>query len=82
MHNEELHNLYTLPNIIRLIKKWAWHIACMEKKTNACRVLVGKGNIKMDLKDIQWGGMNWIQLTQDREQWKVLMYMVMSLQVP
>jgi hypothetical protein len=35
----------------------------------------------MDLKQIQWGGMNWIELTQDREEWKALMYMVMNLQV-
>jgi hypothetical protein len=36
LHNEELHNLYSMPNIIRLIKlrrmRWAGHIAWMEEK--------------------------------------------------
>jgi hypothetical protein len=29
-----------------------------------------ENNIKMDLRDIEWGGMNWIDLTQDRDQWR------------
>jgi hypothetical protein len=41
--NEELHNLYTSPSIIRLIKsrrlKWAGHVARMEKR-NLCKILV------------------------------------------
>jgi hypothetical protein len=65
-----------------MIKTWEWHVACMEEKRNAYRVLVGKDNIKMNLKEIQWVYMNWIELTQDREQWKALIYMVMNLQVP
>jgi hypothetical protein len=28
-------------------------------------------NIKMDLREIGWGGMNWIYLAQDRDQWRV-----------
>jgi hypothetical protein len=43
LHNEELHNLYSLPNIIRMIKKrrmrWAGHVARMGEKRNACRIL-------------------------------------------
>jgi hypothetical protein len=46
LHNEELHNLYSSPNIIRMIKSrsmgWAGHVARMGKKTNAYRILVGK----------------------------------------
>jgi hypothetical protein len=46
MHNEELHNLYSSPNIIRMIKSrrmgWAGHVARMGKKSNACRIMVGK----------------------------------------
>jgi hypothetical protein len=46
LHNEELHNLYSSPSIIRMIKskmiKWARHIACMGEKNNSCRILVGK----------------------------------------
>jgi hypothetical protein len=45
LHNEELHNLYSLPNLIRMIKLgrviWARYVARMGKK-NAYRVLVGK----------------------------------------
>jgi hypothetical protein len=43
---EELHNLYSLPSVIRMIKSrrmsWAGHIARMLEKRNACRILVGK----------------------------------------
>jgi hypothetical protein len=46
LHNEELHDLYSSPNIIRIIKgrrmRWAGHVARMEEKRNACRLLVGK----------------------------------------
>jgi hypothetical protein len=45
LHNEELHNLYSSPNIIRMIKsrrmRWAWHVARMREKRNAYRILVG-----------------------------------------
>jgi hypothetical protein len=39
-------------------------------------------NIKMDLREIVWGGMDWIDLAQDREQWRSLVNMVMKLRVP
>jgi hypothetical protein len=46
LHNEELHNLYSSPSIIRIIKsrriRWARHLARMGKKRNAYRILVGK----------------------------------------
>jgi hypothetical protein len=46
LHNEELHNLYSSPSIIRMIKsrrmRWAGHVACMREARNACRILVGK----------------------------------------
>jgi hypothetical protein len=72
--HEELHNLYSSPSIIRIIKSrrmlWAGHIARMGEKRNAIRILVGnpKGkrpqgrrrrrwvdNIKMDLREVEWG---------------------------
>jgi hypothetical protein len=37
-------------------------------------------NIKMDL--IGWDGVDWIDMAQDRDQWKALMNMVLNLQVP
>jgi hypothetical protein len=45
LHNEELHDLYSLPSIIRIIKvrrmRWAGHVARMGEKRNAYRLLVG-----------------------------------------
>jgi hypothetical protein len=69
----------------------------MWEKRNAYRILVGKpegkrplgrpirrwvDNIKMDLRKIRWGGLDWIDLTQDRDQWKALVNTVMNLRVP
>jgi hypothetical protein len=46
LHNEELHILYSYPNIIRQIKswrmRWAGHVARMGEEMNVCRVLMGK----------------------------------------
>jgi hypothetical protein len=65
-------------------------------KRNAYRILVGKpegettrktrrgweDNIKMDLREIGWGGMDWIDLAQDRDQWRAFVNMAMNLRVP
>jgi hypothetical protein len=46
LHNEELHDLYSSPSIVRIIKsrrmKWAGHVARMGEKRNAYELLVGK----------------------------------------
>jgi hypothetical protein len=46
MHNEELHDLYSSPSIIRIIKarrmRWAGHVARIREKRNSYRLLVGK----------------------------------------
>jgi len=46
LHNEELHNLYASPNMIRVIKskrmRWLGHVACMRQTRNAYNVLVEK----------------------------------------
>jgi hypothetical protein len=69
----------------------------MGETRNAYRILVGKpegkrvlgrprrrwvDNIKMDLGEIRWDGMDWIKLAQDRDQWRALVNTVMNLRVP
>jgi hypothetical protein len=52
LHNEELHDLYSLPSIIRIMKsriRWAGHIARIGEKRNAYRLLVGKPEGKRPL---------------------------------
>jgi hypothetical protein len=53
LHNEELHNLYSLSYIIRMIKsrkmKRSGHVTLMWKKRNACRILMGKPEGKRPL---------------------------------
>jgi hypothetical protein len=69
----------------------------MGEKRNAYRLLVGKpegkrllgrsrrrwvDNIKMDLLEIGWSGVDWIGLAQDRDKWRALVNAVMNLRVP
>jgi hypothetical protein len=69
----------------------------MGKKRNAYRLLVEKPegkkplgrprrrwvvNIKIDLLEIGWGGVDWIGLAQDRDNWRALVNAVMNLRVP
>jgi hypothetical protein len=53
LHNKGLHNLYSSPSMIRIIKsrrmRWAGHLARMGKKRNVCRLLVGKPEGKRPL---------------------------------
>jgi hypothetical protein len=39
-------------------------------------------NIKMNLLEIGWGGVDWIGITQDRDKWRALVNAVMNLGVP
>jgi hypothetical protein len=58
----------------------------MGAKRNAYRILVGKPEgkrpLRMDLKDIGWGGMDWIDVAHDRDPWRALVNTVMNLRVP
>jgi hypothetical protein len=53
LHNDELHNLYSSTNIVRVIKarwlRWAGHVACRGEGRGAYRVLVGKPEGKRPL---------------------------------
>jgi hypothetical protein len=39
-------------------------------------------NIKMDLREIEWVGTDWIHVAQDRDQWRTLVNTVLNLRVP
>jgi hypothetical protein len=69
----------------------------MEEQRNSYNILAGKSagnrpirrprrswvdNIKMNLKEIGWGGMNWIDIVEDREKWRALVNRVMNFRVP
>jgi hypothetical protein len=41
-----------------------------------------KPGIKMDLAEVGWGGVDWIDLSQDRDQWRTLVNLVVDLRVP
>jgi hypothetical protein len=60
LHNVELRDLYSSPSIIRIIKyrrmRWVEHVARMEKKMNAYRLLVGKSDERDCQKDQDIGG--------------------------
>jgi len=53
LHNEELNDLYSSPNIVQVIKSrrmsWAGHVACMGEERGVYRVLVGKSEGKRPL---------------------------------
>jgi hypothetical protein len=73
--------------------RWVGHVARMRATRNAYRILVGKSegkrplgrprcmwvdSIKMDLREIGWDGMDWIELAQDWDQWGALVNTVMN----
>jgi hypothetical protein len=88
LHNDELHDLYSSPNIVSVIKsrrmRWAGHVARMGEGRGIYRVLVGRpegkrrprhrweNKIKMDFREIAVDGAKWIQLAQDSVQWRAL----------
>jgi hypothetical protein len=83
LHNDELHSLYSSPNIVRVIKsrrmRWTGHVARMGDGRGVYRLLVGRpegrrplGRPRLDLREIGIDGANWIQMAQDRVRWRNL----------
>jgi hypothetical protein len=100
LHNEELHILYSSPDIIRQIKsrrmRWAGHVACMGEERKVYRVLVDKpqgkrpfgrprrrweDGIRMNLREIGWGSVEWMKLALGRNRWRAVVNAVMNLRV-
>jgi hypothetical protein len=69
----------------------------MGEPRNVYRILAGKpegkrplgrarrrwvDNIKIDLREIGWHGLDWIDMAQDRDQWRALVNTVLNLRVP
>jgi hypothetical protein len=76
--------------------RWVGHVALIGEGRNVYRVLVGKpeekrplerprrrweDGIKMDLREIGWGGVEWIHLAQERDRWRAVVNAVMNPQV-
>jgi hypothetical protein len=101
LHNEKLNDLFSSPNIVRVIKIEKNEIggACSTygEKRGACWILVRrperkrplgrprhrwKDNIKRDLREVGWEGMDWIGLAEDRDRWRAPVNAVRNLRVP
>jgi hypothetical protein len=69
----------------------------MGQKRNTYRIFVGKpegkkplgmpkrrcvDNIRIDNREIEWSGMDWIDVAQNRDQWRAIVNTVMNLRVP
>jgi hypothetical protein len=73
--NEELHDLYSLSSIIRIIKwrrmRWVGHVARMVEKINEYRLLVGRPERKRQLRRPRrrWMDNNKIDIFRDRTGW-------------
>jgi hypothetical protein len=77
--------------------RWVGHVARMGEKRSAYRLLVGKSEgkrplgrprrrwvdyIRLDLREMGWGDVDWIGFAKDRNRWRVLVNSVLNLRVP
>jgi hypothetical protein len=87
----------TTHTLIDASKEVGLEVNTEKAKRNAYRILVGKPegkrplgrprhrwveNIKMELRETGWDGVDWIDMAQDRDQWRALVNMVLNLRVP
>jgi hypothetical protein len=76
--------------------RWVGHVARMGEARGVYRVLVGKpegwrplgrprhrweDNIRMDVREVEWGCVDWMELAQDRDRWRALVSAVMKIRV-
>jgi len=77
--------------------RWAGQVARVEERKSVYRVLMGKpegkrpfgrprsrweDNIKMDLQEVGWGTVAWIEVAKDMDRWRAHVNAVMNLRVP
>ncbi|KAJ4444348.1 hypothetical protein ANN_06140 [Periplaneta americana] len=89
-------SLDIIRNVKSRCLRWAGHVARMGESRSAYRVLVGRPegkrplgrprhrweDIKMDLREVGYDDRDWINLAQDREQWRAYVRAAMNLRVP
>jgi hypothetical protein len=96
-HNDELYKFYFSQSIIKMLKSrkmnWTCHVARIREKMGLVEMSEGEtppgrprrmweDNIKIDLGETRLYNMDWIDLAQDRDQWRHLVDMAMNLLVP
>ena len=90
LHNEQLHDLYQALNIISVLRLRrigrVGHVACIGEGRLACRVVVERGTIlrvrdSIEMEFIGQGGdgVDWINVTGDRDRWQTVWNTVMKL---
>jgi hypothetical protein len=88
--------LLNLFNFLLITMRWAGHATHMVEGRGAYRILVGRpegrrplgrprhrreDNIKIDLQEVGWEGMDWIDMAQDRDRCRAVVSVVMNLRV-
>jgi hypothetical protein len=79
LHDEELRDLYSSPNIIRIIKsRVRWAGLAVGKRVGYWWL----DNIRMNLGEVGWGDVDWICLAQDRDRWRAICNSVLNPACP